>query len=67
MPEITAAAVKILRERTGLPMMECKKALQETGGNEEAAVDWLPQTGHQDERDPTGGARNRGRPHRGVC
>ena len=39
MPEITAAAVKALRERTGLPMMECKKALQETGGDEEAAVE----------------------------
>jgi elongation factor Ts len=41
MAEITAAAVKSLRERTGLPMMECKKALQETGGNEQAAVEWL--------------------------
>lgn len=31
MAEITAAAVKALRERTGLPMMQCKKALQEAG------------------------------------
>lgn len=45
MAEITAAAVKALRERTGLPMMECKKALQETAGNEEAAVDWLRKQG----------------------
>jgi len=45
MAEITAAAVKVLRERTGLPMMECKKALQETGGNEDAAVDWLRKQG----------------------
>ena len=45
MAEITAAAVKALRERTGLPMMECKKALQETGGDEEAAVDWLRKQG----------------------
>ncbi|MEX2560309.1 MAG: translation elongation factor Ts [Pirellulales bacterium] len=45
MAEITAAAVKTLRERTGLPMMECKKALQETGGNQEAAVDWLRKQG----------------------
>ncbi len=45
MAEITAAAVKALRERTGLPMMECKKALQETGGDENAAVDWLRKQG----------------------
>ena len=30
MAEITAAAVKALREKTGLPMMDCKKALHET-------------------------------------
>lgn len=45
MAEITAAAVKTLRERTGLPMMECKKALQETGGDEDKAVDWLRKQG----------------------
>jgi elongation factor Ts len=45
MAEISAAAVKGLRERTGLPMMECKRALQETGGNEAAAVDWLRKQG----------------------
>jgi elongation factor Ts len=45
MAEITAAAVKILRERTGLPMMECKKALQETGGDENKAVEWLRKQG----------------------
>ncbi|HYO83204.1 MAG TPA: translation elongation factor Ts [Bryobacteraceae bacterium] len=33
MAEITAALVKELREKTGAGMMECKKALQETGGN----------------------------------
>ncbi|MDG2384012.1 MAG: translation elongation factor Ts [Pirellulaceae bacterium] len=41
MPGITAAAVKALRERTGLPMMDCKKALTECEGDEEKAVDWL--------------------------
>ncbi len=41
MAEITAAAVKDLRERTGAGMMDCKKALAETGGDLEAAVDWL--------------------------
>jgi elongation factor Ts len=41
MAEITAASVKELRERTGAGMMDCKKALAETGGELEAAVDWL--------------------------
>ncbi len=45
MAEITAASVKALRERTGLPMMDCKKALSECEGNEEAAVDWLRKQG----------------------
>ncbi|HUG46535.1 MAG TPA: translation elongation factor Ts [Sphingomicrobium sp.] len=40
MAEITAATVKELRERTGAGMMDCKKALAETGGDMEAAVDW---------------------------
>jgi elongation factor Ts len=43
--EITAAAVMALRDKTGLPMMECKKALQECGGNTEQAVDWLRKQG----------------------
>lgn len=41
MAEITAAAVKELRERTGAGMMDCKKALAETNGEMEAAIDWL--------------------------
>ena len=41
MPEITAEVVRALRERTGLPMMECKKALSEAGGDEAAAVEFL--------------------------
>lgn len=41
MAEITAAAVKSLREKTGLPMMDCKKALQEANGNEEKAIQVL--------------------------
>ncbi|MEO6581478.1 MAG: translation elongation factor Ts [Sphingomicrobium sp.] len=41
MAEITAAAVKELRERTGAGMMDCKKALAETQGELELAVDWL--------------------------
>src|SRR5687768_11657378 len=41
MADITAASVKELRERTGAGMMDCKKALAETGGEMEPAVDWL--------------------------
>src|SRR3978361_1675634 len=41
MAEITAASVKELRERTGAGMMDCKKALGETQGDMEAAIDWL--------------------------
>jgi elongation factor Ts len=45
MAEITAAAVKSLRDKTGLPMMECKKALKEKNGDEEAAIQHLRQQG----------------------
>jgi elongation factor Ts len=45
MAEITAAAVKELREKTGLPMMDCKKALTESEGNAEKAIEWLRKRG----------------------
>ncbi len=45
MAEITAALVKELRDKTGAGMMDCKKALTETGGDLEAAVDWLRKKG----------------------
>ncbi len=38
---ITAQMVKELREKTGVGMMDCKQALNETGGDMDAAVDWL--------------------------
>jgi len=41
MADITASMVKELREKTGAGMMDCKSALNETGGDMEAAVDWL--------------------------
>jgi elongation factor Ts len=41
MAEITAALVKDLREKSGAGMMDCKKALQETSGDMDAAIDWL--------------------------
>ena len=45
MAEITARLVKRLREKTGAGMMDCKKALGETDGDLEAAVDWLRKKG----------------------
>ncbi|MGE4280630.1 MAG: translation elongation factor Ts [Magnetospirillum sp.] len=45
MAEITAALVKELREKTGAGMMDCKKALNETAGDVEAAIDWLRKKG----------------------
>ncbi|HQE62698.1 MAG TPA: elongation factor Ts, partial [Candidatus Latescibacteria bacterium] len=43
--EITAAQVKELREKTGAGMMECKKALGETNGDLQKAIDYLRQQG----------------------
>jgi len=43
--EVTAGMVKDLREKTGAGMMDCKKALTETSGNFEKAVDYLRQKG----------------------
>ena len=45
MATISAAMVKDLREKTGAGMMDCKNALNETGGDLEAAVDWLRKKG----------------------
>ncbi|SBV95703.1 protein chain elongation factor EF-Ts [uncultured Alphaproteobacteria bacterium] len=45
MAAITAALVKELREKSGAGMMDCKKALAETDGDIEAAVDWLRKKG----------------------
>ena len=43
--DVSAAAVKELREKTGAGMMDCKKALLESGGDMEKAVDYLRQKG----------------------
>lgn len=43
--EVTASMVKDLREQTGAGMMDCKKALSETNGNMEEAVNWLREKG----------------------
>jgi elongation factor Ts len=45
MAEVTAQSVKVLREKTGAGMMDCKKALQENDGDIEKAVEWLRQKG----------------------
>ncbi len=45
MAEVTAALVKELRERTGAGMMDCKRALGDSAGDIEAAVDWLRKKG----------------------
>lgn len=45
MAEISAALVKELREKSGAGMMDCKKALVETAGDLEAAIDWLRKKG----------------------
>ena len=45
MAEITAAAVKSLRDKTGLPMMDCKRALQDAGGDPDKAVVLLREAG----------------------
>jgi elongation factor Ts len=45
MAEVTAAAVKELREKTGAGMMDCKKALTQSGGDMDKAIDWLREKG----------------------
>ncbi len=45
MAEITAVMVKALREKTGQGMMDCKKALAESNGDMETAVEWLRKKG----------------------
>ncbi len=47
MTTISAAAVKAFRERTGLPLMDCKQALQEAGGDEDVAFEVLRKKGKQ--------------------
>ena len=60
MAEITAALVKDLREKTGAGMMDCKRALSETGGDLEAAVDWLRKKGLAAAAKKAGPRRRRG-------
>ena len=61
MAEITAVMVKNLRERSGLPMMDCKKALMATGGDEEAAMELLRKSGAAAAEKKAGRATSEGR------
>jgi len=47
MGEITAQAVKAFREKTGLPFMDCKRALAEAGGDEAKAIELLRKSGEK--------------------
>ncbi|MBW6463946.1 MAG: translation elongation factor Ts [Firmicutes bacterium] len=57
---IDAKVVKALREKTGAGMMDCKKALTETGGNEEKAIDVLREKGLAAAAKRSGRAANQG-------
>ena len=61
MAEISASAVKSLRERTNLPMMDCKKALQESGGDVDKAVELLRKAGAKLMEKRSGRATSSGR------
>jgi elongation factor Ts len=61
MPEITAATVKALREKTGLPMMDCKRALEESGGDQEKAIELLRKAGAKTMEKRAGRATTSGR------
>jgi elongation factor Ts len=45
MASVSAADVKILRDRTGAPMLDCKEALKACDGDTSKAIDWLRQKG----------------------
>jgi elongation factor Ts len=57
---ISADAVKTLRERTGAAMMDCKKALVETGGDMEKAIEWLRKKGAASAEKKVGRTTNEG-------
>jgi elongation factor Ts len=61
MPEITAAAVKALRDRTNLPMMDCKRALEQSGGDAEKAIELLRKAGKKTQESKTGRVTSFGR------
>jgi elongation factor Ts len=60
MPEFTAKDVAALRKATGAGMMDCKRALEETGGDLEAAKDWLRAQGITKQAKRSGRAAQQG-------
>jgi elongation factor Ts len=58
--DITAEQVRELRERTGIGMMECKRALEEAGGNAEKAIEILRKKGHARAKDKAERATSEG-------
>ncbi len=61
MAGITAAAVKALRDKTGLPMMDCKRALQESAGDQHQAIESLRKAGAKTMEKRAGRATSSGR------
>lgn len=61
MTDVSAAAVKALREKTNLPMMDCKRALEKAGGDEEAAIRMLREEGKKTEASRIGRETNFGK------
>jgi elongation factor Ts len=61
MADISAMAVKALRDRTGLSMMDCKRALQEAGGDADKAIEHLRKEGKKTEEKRSGRATSSGR------
>ncbi|MCP5109269.1 MAG: translation elongation factor Ts, partial [bacterium] len=61
MAGITAAAVKALRDKTGLPMMDCKRALQEAEGDQQTAIESLRKAGAKTMEKRAGRATSSGR------
>jgi len=61
MPEITASAVKELRDKTGLPMMDCKLALTAAKGDQEKAIEELRKKGKKVQEKQSGRATSTGR------
>ena len=58
--QVSADIVKTLRERTGAAMMDCKKALVETGGDMDKAVEWLRKKGISSAEKKVGRTTNEG-------
>jgi elongation factor Ts len=63
MAEITAAMVRELREKSGAGMLDCKKALEESGGDQNKAMDWLRAKGQAKAQSKSSRATKQGRIH----